>query len=88
LFLSVGGLMAGTVLGLALAVLLELKNDLVRTEDDLEGLIPARILVGIPHLNEPGEDKFNATFRWLEIAAVSLMAVLILAGNFYAFHKS
>ena len=26
--------MAGAVLGLALAVLLELKNDLVRTEDD------------------------------------------------------
>ncbi len=88
LLLSVGGLMAGAVLGLALAVLLELKNDLVRTEDDLDGLIPARILVGIPHLNEPGEDKFNAIFRWLEIAAVSLMAVLILAGNFYAFHKS
>ena len=59
LLLSVGGLMAGAVLGLALAVLLELKNDLVRTEDDLEGLIPARILVGIPHLNEP--EKINST---------------------------
>jgi polysaccharide biosynthesis transport protein len=88
LLLSVGGLLAGAVLGLMITVVLELKNNLVRSQDDLEGVIPARVLVGIPHVNESGEDRFNATVRWLEIAAVSVMALLILAGNFYSFHKS
>jgi polysaccharide biosynthesis transport protein len=85
---SLGGLAAGAGLGVGLALLLELKNNVVRKQEDLEGLIPARVLVGIPHLNEPGEDRFNQTFRWFEIAAVSVMAVLILVGNVYTLHKS
>jgi polysaccharide biosynthesis transport protein len=85
---SLGGLLAGAAIGLGLALLLEIKNNVVRKQEDLEGIIPARVLVGIPHLNEPGEDRFNATFRWLEIAAVSVMAVLILVGNVYTLHKS
>jgi polysaccharide biosynthesis transport protein len=88
LMFSLGGLAAGASLGVGLALLLELKNNVVRKQEDLEGLIPARVLVGIPHLNEPGEDRFNQTFRWFEIAAVSVMAVLILAGNVYTLHKS
>jgi polysaccharide biosynthesis transport protein len=88
LLFSVGGLFAGGVLGLAMAVLLELKNNFVRSQDDLDGLIPARVLVGVPHLNEPGEDRFNEAVRLLEIAAVSVMAILILVGNFYSFRKS
>jgi polysaccharide biosynthesis transport protein len=86
--LSLGGLAAGAGLGVGLALLLELKKNVVRKQEDLEGIVPARVLVGIPHLNEPGEDRFNATFRWLEIAAVSVMAVLILVGNVYTLHKS
>jgi polysaccharide biosynthesis transport protein len=85
---SLGGLAAGAGLGVGLALLLELKKNVVRKQEDLEGIVPARVLVGIPHLNEPGEDRFNATFRWLEIAAVSVMAVLILVGNVYTLHKS
>ena len=88
LMLSLGGLMVGAVLGLALAAVLEFTNVLVRQEQDLEGIVPTGILVGIPHLNAPGEDRFNKAFRWVEIGAVSVMALLILAGNFYAFFRS
>lgn len=85
--LSLGGLMVGLVLGFALAALLEMTNVLVRHEKDLEGLIPTRVLVGIPHLNAPGEERFSAVFRRLEIGTVVFMAVAILAGNLYALLK-
>jgi polysaccharide biosynthesis transport protein len=87
LILSVGGLFGGAVLGLGLAVFLEMKNNVVRKEEDLEGLIPARILAGIPHLGEPGEEQRKARLLWLEVTAMSVMALLILAGNFYALRK-
>jgi polysaccharide biosynthesis transport protein len=87
LLLSVGGLAVGAILGLGLAALLEMTNVLVRREEDLEGLVPTRVLVGIPHLSVPGEDRFDKVFGWLEIGAVAVMALLILSGNFYAFLK-
>jgi len=88
LLLSLGGLMAGVAFGFGLAALLEITNVLVRQEKDLEGLIPTRVLVGIPHLNAPGEDRFHAIFRWLEIGTAAGMVISILAGNLYAFYKS
>jgi polysaccharide chain length determinant protein (PEP-CTERM system associated) len=87
LILSLGGLMVGAVLGLGLAALLEMTNVLVRQEKDLEGLLPTRVLVGIPHLNAPGEDRFNIVFRRLEVGTVAVMALLILAGSLYTFYK-
>jgi protein tyrosine kinase modulator len=87
LILSVGGLLAGAGIGLGLAFLIEMKNVMVRKDEDVETLIPARILVGIPHLTVPGEVESMAFRRWLEICAVSLITVMILAGNFLSYHK-
>ena len=80
--------MVGAVLGFGLTALLEMTSVLVRQEKDLEGLIPTRVLVGIPHLNTPGEDRFHIVFHRLEIVTVAVMTLLILAGNLYAFYKS
>ena len=80
--------MVGAVLGLGLAAVREISDAVVRQEQDIEGLVSARVLVGIPHLTTPGEDRFHSVYRWLEIGTVSLMALLILAGNLYAFYKS
>src|SRR4030095_14394641 len=88
LLLSLGGLIVGAVLGFGLAALLEMTNVLVRQEKDLEGLVPTRVLVGIPYLNAPGEDRFHTVYHRLEIGTVAVMALLILAGNVYAFYKS
>jgi succinoglycan biosynthesis transport protein ExoP len=88
LLLSLSGLMAGAALGFGLAAFLEMTNVLVRRQEDLSGLVPTRVLVGIPHLSAPGEDRFITVFHWLEIGAVAAMALLILAGNLYAFYKS
>ncbi len=59
----------------------------MRQEKDLDGLIPTRVLVGIPHLTVPGEDRVQAMTRRLEIGAFAVMALLLLAGNLYALYK-
>ncbi len=87
LIFNIGGLLAGVTLGLGLAALLEMMNVLVRQEKDLEGLVPARVLVGIPHLNVPGEDRFRFIMHRLEIGTAAVMAILFLAGSFYTFYK-
>jgi polysaccharide biosynthesis transport protein len=87
LLLSLGGIAVGAAIGLGLTALLEVTNVLVRQERDLEGIIPARILVGIPHLVVPGENRFHGYSRWLEIGAIAAMMLLILAGNLFAFYK-
>src|SRR4029453_4630704 len=88
LLLSLGGLIVGAVLGFGLAALLEMTNVLVRQEKDLEGLVPTRVLVGIPYLNAPGEDRFHTVYHRLEIGTVAVMALLILAGNVFFFYPT
>ena len=87
LLLSLAGLVAGAGLGLGLVVYLELGNAVVRQEKDLEGLIQTRVLVGIPHLDIPGENRVRAMRRRLEIGAFAVMALLLVMGNLYALYK-
>lgn len=85
--LSFGGLALGMVVGLGLAALLEMTNLRIRQEKDLEGLVPARVLVRIPHLSTPGEGRLRLRFRWMELGVAVAMVLLIVAGNLYAFYK-
>jgi succinoglycan biosynthesis transport protein ExoP len=88
LLLSLGALLAGIALGFVLTVLLEVTDVRIRHEKDLEGLTKARVLVGIPHLDLPGEGRSRALLRWVEIGVGVGMVILIVAGNLYAFYKS
>jgi polysaccharide biosynthesis transport protein len=87
LLVSLGGLALGIVIGLCLCAFIELTDVRVRQEKDLEGLVPARVLVGIPHLDAPGEDHLAMQNRRMEIGVAVGMAVLIVAGNLYALYK-
>jgi polysaccharide biosynthesis transport protein len=86
--ISVGGLALGLAVGAALAALLEMINVRVRQEKDLEDVIPLKVLVGIPHLDVPGEDRSRVLFRRIEFSAAVLMASLIVVGTLFAFYKS
>ncbi|MFZ3334308.1 MAG: GNVR domain-containing protein [Candidatus Acidiferrales bacterium] len=87
ILVSLGGLVVGTIIGFGLALLMELADVRVRQEKDLERHVRAHVLVGIPHLNAPGEDRLRARARRMEIAAAVGMVILIVAGNLYSFYK-
>jgi protein tyrosine kinase modulator len=88
LIISMGGLALGLAVGAAFSALLEMINVRVRHEKDLEDVIPLKVLVGIPHLDVPGEARSRVLFRRMEFGAVVLMASLIVVGTLFAFYKS
>lgn len=88
LLISLAGLVFGLVAGSGLAAVLEMIDARVRQEKDLEGAVPIKVLVGIPHLDVPGEDRTRVLFRRFEISAVVVMGILVLFGNLYALYKS
>jgi polysaccharide chain length determinant protein (PEP-CTERM system associated) len=88
LLISIAGLMLGFAVGASLTALLEFTNVRVRQEKDLEEAVPLKVLVGIPHLDAPGEDRSRVLFRRIELGAAVVMAILMLVGNLYAFYKS
>jgi polysaccharide chain length determinant protein (PEP-CTERM system associated) len=88
LFISIAGLILGFVVGACLTAYLEMTDVRVRQEKDLEDAVPIKVLIGIPHLDAPGEDRTRTLFRRMEFGAVVVMAILVVVGNLYAFYKS
>jgi protein tyrosine kinase modulator len=85
--ISLVGLALGTVLGLGLSTVLELTDVRFRQEKDLEGILPARMLVGIPRLSTPQEDHSRAVARYMECGAVAVVTLLIFTGNLYTYYN-
>jgi hypothetical protein len=85
--ISLVGLGLGFVLGLGLATLLELTDVRFRQEKDLEGILPARMLVGIPRLSTPQEDHSLLIARYMECGAAAVVALLIFIGNLYTYYN-
>jgi len=85
--LSLGGLILGIAVGVGLTALFELTDARVRNEEDLEGLVAARVLVGIPRISTPKGDHDRIRMRWMGRAAAVVVVLLIVAGNIYAFYK-
>jgi polysaccharide chain length determinant protein (PEP-CTERM system associated) len=84
---SLGGVLAGICVGLGLTIALELTNVCVRQEKDLEGVVPVGILVGIPHLSTPSEERDRVRKWWKELGAATVLVFMIVLGNLYAFYK-
>ena len=79
--------MVGICLGLGVAAILERTDVRVRQEKDLEGIVPVRVLVGIPRLSTPREDYFRDRGKRAELGAAVALVMLIVLGNLYAFYK-
>src|SRR4029077_7101183 len=76
---SLGGLVLGGAVGVGLILFLELHNVRIRQEKDLSEVLPARVLVSIPHLGTPQEAYLVAASRRLEVAAAVAMVLVMLA---------
>jgi polysaccharide biosynthesis transport protein len=87
LLVSLSGLALGIAVGFGWTAFLELTNVRVRQEKDLQWLVPARVLVSIPHLSTANEDRFRVLFRRVELGTEVAMAILMMAGNLYSFYK-
>jgi polysaccharide chain length determinant protein (PEP-CTERM system associated) len=87
LLISLGGMIFGGVIGLSLAILLELTDVRVRKEKDFQGIVPAEILVAIPRLSVPKEERAQLVGHWVEIGVAVMMGVLMAAGNFVALYR-
>ena len=87
LWFSLGGLFAGASLGFILTACLEMNDVRVREEKDLAGLVPASVLVGIPHLTTPGEAHSRVVHWWTEFGAATALLLLMVLGNLYSFYK-
>ena len=85
--ISLVGLALGAVLGLGLAAFLELTDVRFRREEDLEGILPARMLVGIPRLSTPSEDHSRRIARYMEWGAATVVGLAIFVGNLYVYYN-
>ena len=84
---SLGGLLVGIAFGIGFAALAEMTQQRVWKSGDLEGLVPAKVLVSIPHLSTPGEDRLHGATRILKFALTTAMILMIVAGNLYALYR-
>jgi succinoglycan biosynthesis transport protein ExoP len=85
--ISLMGLALGTVAGVGIATFLELTDVRFRKEKDLEGILPARMLVGIPRLSTPQEDHSRLITQYMECGAAVVVALLIFTGNLYTYYN-
>jgi uncharacterized protein involved in exopolysaccharide biosynthesis len=87
LTISLAGLFLGVFCGLCLAAIMEIIDSRVRHERDLGAIVPARILVALPRLSTPSENRVDRAKFWAELGAATAMALVIIVGNLYVFYK-
>lgn len=87
LLISLGGLAGGIFLGIGLTLLKELTDVRVRQEKDLEEIVSARVLVGIPRMRTVNEAQRQKWLGLAESAAMVLLTLGVVTGNVISFIK-
>jgi len=79
--LSLIGIFVGLLVGVGLAVAVEMLEDRVRNEDEVTRIVHVRILAAIPHLFTPEERKKQRHQRMIEWSCAGLMLAVMVAAN-------
>ena len=85
---SFGGLAAGLVLGLGLALLMELRDTSFHTEADITTHLGPPFVLGIPLLRTPGEVRQRRWRNVLQWIAACAMLLVVAAAEFYVYRRS
>jgi len=83
--LNLGGLGAGLVLGVLLALWMEMKNLCFSVEKELSARFVAPVMVSIPLLLTPAEERSRSWRRVMQWAAGSALVLVVTAAELYAF---
>ncbi len=75
------GILVGLLVGVGLAVAVEMMEDRVRNEDEVTRIVNVRILAAIPHLFTPEEQKKQRRQRVIEWSCAGLMLAGMVAAN-------
>jgi protein tyrosine kinase modulator len=81
--ISLGGMAAGLGLGLALAFLMEMRDRSFHSEDDLSQRFALPLVIGVPMLLTPVEQRSRAIRRNFEWALGSGLALVVVAAELY-----
>lgn len=85
--ISLGAAGAGIGLGIALAFLMELRDRSFRTEKEVQKHFKAPLVVGVPFLQTPAEERRHKWRVALEWIAGCAMLIVTLAAEFYVYSR-
>ena len=83
--MSFGGIAGGLVLGLALAVLMEMRDTSFHTEKDIAKHLAPAFVLGIPLLPTRGEQRRGKLRSMSQWAAASAMLLVVAAAEAYVY---
>jgi polysaccharide chain length determinant protein (PEP-CTERM system associated) len=86
--ICLGGLAGGLLLGLALAFLVETKNRSFHFEKELSAAFKVPLVLGIPLLLTPSEERIRSGKRAFEWLVISIISVSVLAAEYYIYRNS
>jgi len=81
------GLLAGVALGGVFAAAAEITDDRVYSDKQLKALLPANVLVEIPPLVTPAEEKAQQRRSWMGYVSAATAVALILVGFVITYFK-
>jgi succinoglycan biosynthesis transport protein ExoP len=85
--ISLGGVGAGMFLGLALAYLLDMRDHSLRTEKDISQHFSFPLVLGIPLIELPFEERRRGWKRAFEYLAGTILVVAVAAAEFYVYRR-
>jgi polysaccharide chain length determinant protein (PEP-CTERM system associated) len=83
--ISLMGLAGGIALGIALAFLLEFRSPSFHAEEEARRELNLPLVVGIPLLLTPAEERRNSRMRVLEWVAASVVLSVVAVAEFYVY---
>ncbi len=85
--ISLAGLLAGIVVGAALAFLVESRDHSLRDEQDLRWTFSFPLMLGVPVLLSKAEQRRRSRMAVLEWLLATTLCLLICATEFYVYRR-